>query len=111
MTLTSHIAGKNATVRLYASRVEWERGAGLGLSTESGSKWKSGMAHVANALTSKKRESESLPLRSISHVGSKRDGMIWTKVVLTTSAGDVELRCTHADAKRFVSEVQRLMLA
>lgn len=110
MELTSHIAGRNAKVRLYSDRVEWTREgrmsggakAALGVAT-------AGLSLAATGVT-RKRESEMIPLRSVAHVGTKKDGMRNTKVVLTTAGGDVELRCAHADAKRFAEAVQRAML-
>lgn len=109
MQLTSKIAGKNATVRLYPNRVEWERvGMGAGAKALLGTATL-GASLIATGVT-QKRESEMVPLKSVSHVSSKRDGLSNTKVILTTAGGDVELRCSHADAKAFVAQVNTLLL-
>lgn len=109
MELTSRIAGKNAKVRLYPDRIEWER---VGMS--GGAKAALGVATLGVSLAatgiSQNRETEMVPLRSVSHVATKRDGLSNTKVTLTTGGGDVELRCGHADAKAFVDHVNRLLL-
>lgn len=109
MQLTSKIAGKNATIALYPDRLEWERAgmsggakAALGVATLGVSLAATGVSH--------KRETEMVPLRAISHVSTKRDGLRNTLVTLTTAGGDVEVRCGHDDAKRLVAEVNRLLL-
>lgn len=74
MTFASHIAGKNAQVTIFADRVEWSKSGMMG-----GSKG-----------------SEMVPMRSISSVTTKKDGMVNTVVQVATSGGMIEMRCGHS---------------
>lgn len=109
MQLTSKIAGKNSTVRLFPGRVGWERaGMGAGAKGLVGTATP-GVAPISTGVAPK-LESEMAPLRSVSHVASKRDGLSNTKATLSTACGDVGLRCSLADAKAFVSPFNTLVL-
>lgn len=110
LEFTSHIAGKNAKVRLFTDRVEWERVGRMG----SASKATLGVftlgASLAVTGVGRKRETEMVPIRSISGVSTKKDGPLNTRVVLGTPAGELGFRISHREAERFASEVRRLIL-
>jgi len=78
MTFKSHIDGKNAEVAIYANRIEYE---------------------VKRALTKRTRESEVIPIKAISSVTQKRDGVLWHKVSVICSGNTVDFRCDQALAK------------
>ena len=87
---TSHIEGKTAQVMIYAERIEWER--------------------PRRALSKKDMGTEMIPVKSMSSVITKRDGLAFTKVVVVTSGNTVEFRVTHADAKNVKDVLTQLIL-
>lgn len=108
MHLKSHINGRNATVTIYPDRVEWRRKsimttgakAALGVAT-------AGMSLLATGVRGTD-EGEIIPIDQISHVSRKRGMGLNTVVVLTTSAGDLELRVSHADADHVIELVNAI---
>ena len=84
MQFASHIAGKNAQVQIYSDRVEWTK---------------------VGVLVGKKG-SEVVPMRSISSVTTKRDGLRNTIVEVATSSGVIGMRVAHAQAE----QVKRCLL-
>lgn len=108
---TSHIEGRNARVRLYPDRIEWERmgrmsgaaKATLGVAT-------GGLSLIATGVT-RKRDTAMLPIRGIGGVTTHKDGLRNTLVRVSSAAQVIDFRISHAEAQRFVSELQRLMLA
>lgn len=92
---TSHTAGKNATVSIFADRIEWKKaGSKVGHAT------KATMTLGLSLLGGKKEETEMIPLRAVSHVASKRDGLMNSKVIVTTAGGNVEFRVSHSEADK-----------
>jgi hypothetical protein len=91
----SHIAGKNARVTIYDDRIEWAK---------EGSKVARAAAATAtlgvSLLAGKKHAAEVLPMKSITHIATKRDGLMNTKVILTTSGGNIEMRVSHDEAAK-----------
>lgn len=97
---TSHIAGKNAKVGVYPDRIEWKReGSKFGRATAAT------MTLGVSLLGGKKAESEMIPMRSISHVATKRDGLMNSKVVVSTSGGQVEFRVSHGEADKVKTHI------
>lgn len=99
----SHVAGKNATVRLWPDRVEWKQGGWMG----SGSKaalgaLTFGASLVVTGVRGKKDES-MIPVRSINSVTNKKSGLTKTMVVVNTSGGAIEFRCSGSQAEKFKS--------
>lgn len=111
LEVTSRIAGRNAKVQLFPDRIEWTR-EGL---MSSGAKVALGVATAGLSLAAtgvgRKRDTEMIPVRAVSHVSTRKDGLRFTVVTLATAGGDVELRCSHGDAKVFVDAVRHVMLA
>lgn len=89
----SHEAGRNSQVRLYDNRLERVRAARLG------------------SLSKASQDAEVTPLRAISSVESKKDGMILTKVTVFASGNNIEFRLTHADAARFKAMLTELLVS
>lgn len=98
MHFKSHIEGKNADVDIYADRVEWARPRGV-----SGAKLTTGVLTVGLSLLgtgvrSSKAGSEVIPVKAISSVTTKRDGMKFTNVRIICSGNTINFRLTHGDA-------------
>ena len=85
----SHIEGKNATVKVYADRIEWDRPRTFG---------------------KKIRGTEMIAVKSMSSVTTKRDGFAYTKVSVITSGNTVDFRVSHADAKQVKDVLTQLIL-
>ena len=104
----SHIAGKNAHVRLYPDRLEWSRKgwmstgakAGLALATV-------GMSYLATGVRGKE-EGEAIPIRSIAHVQHGNSGF-QDKVTIRSAAGDLEMRVSRSEAKELVAQLNALI--
>lgn len=88
-TYKSRIEGKNADVAIYRDRVEWS---------------------VTKAGRKRTHSAEMMPLKAVSSVTSKKDGLAFTKVVLVASGNTVEIRLSHAQADEAKGLLQRLML-
>lgn len=104
-TFTSHISGKNATVHIYPDRIEWER-----------LKERSGALVVATgglSLLTKRRKdgTEMIPVKNISSVATKRDGMLNTIVTVITSGNTIDFRVSHAEAQQVRDVLNRLILS
>ena len=89
----SHESGRNATVTLWPDRIERVK--------------HSSMASFSSA----KQDSEVTPIRSVSSVGAKKDGMINTKVTVYASGNNIVFRFGHAEAMKFKDAIQALILA
>ncbi|MDR2256962.1 MAG: hypothetical protein LBE25_13360 [Arthrobacter sp.] len=106
LQFTSHVGGKNATVSVFPDRIEWsKKGYKIAHAT------KATMTAGLSLLGGKKDESEMVPMKAISHVATKRDGLMNSKVVLSTAGGQLEFRVSHAEAKQVQQVVQQAMLS
>lgn len=108
LEFTSHIGGKNAHVRLYPDRLDWSRKGWLSTGAKAGlAVATAGLSYVATGLRGK-QEGESVPIRSISHVGRKNSGF-QDKVTITTAGGDLEMRVSRSEADLLVRELNSLI--
>lgn len=93
---------------MYPDRIEWARkgllstGAKAGLAMATG-----GMSYLATGVRGK-REGESIPIRSISHVG-RRTHRFQDYVVLSTSGGEIEMRVSRAEADQLGDLINKLI--
>jgi hypothetical protein len=87
-TFTSRIAGKNAKVRVYGDRVEWNRTSALGRS----------------------RDAEMIPIKSLTSVTSKKDGIAHHKVTLITTGNEIDFRVVKKEAVAVVALLTSLIL-
>lgn len=96
--IDSHIASKNAKVRLYADRVEWERSKRV-----SGAKVAAGVMTVGLSLaatgvrTRRGAGVEMIPMKSITSVTQKRDTMLNDFSVIT-AGNTIDMRCHRKEA-------------
>jgi len=105
--IESHIAGKNAVVRVYPDRVEWERGR-----RASGAKIAAGVMTVGlsfaatGARTRKGAGVEVIPMKSITSVTQKRHTVLNDVVSVITAGHSIDMRCSRDEA----GELRRLIL-
>lgn len=109
MEFDSHIAGKNAMVRLYPDRIEWSKTGlmGTGAKVATGV-MTGGLSFLATGVRGKKEE-EMVLIRSITSVSSKRQGLTKEIVHVHTPAGVIDFRCTSAEAAAFKGQLLQLM--
>lgn len=88
----SHEEGRNAVVTLYADRIERVKDRSMG------------------SLSRAKQDTEVTPLRAVSSVQAKKDGMLWTKVTVYASGNNIDFRFHHEEAQDFKNEIQSLLL-
>jgi hypothetical protein len=101
----SHIEGKNARVEIHEDRIEWARDRGRSTTAAL-------LTGGASLLTKRKTEStEILPVRSISSVSTKRDGMRNSLVIVSAPGAGLAFRVSHAEAAQAKETLTRLMLA
>lgn len=108
MQLKSHINGKNATVTIYPDRVEWSRKGILGTAAKATMGVMTMGASLLATGIHGSEDGEIIPIDQISHISKKRGKGFNTVVVLTTSAGDLELRVSHADADHVIELVNAI---
>lgn len=100
---TSHTKGKNAQVSIYPDRIEWVR-------DKKRSKTAAFSTMGASLLTSKKQgASEMMPMRAVTSVATKRDGMRNTIVSVIAAGNTVDFRVSHDEAENVKSAVQQAM--
>ncbi|MDF2578478.1 MAG: hypothetical protein K0S49_57 [Microbacterium sp.] len=96
---TSHTEGKNATVRIYPDRIEWDRARGVSGAKVTAGIMTAGLSMLATGVKNGKAGSEMIPVRSISSVTTSRDGMMNSKVSVITSGNTVDFRVSHKEAE------------
>jgi hypothetical protein len=110
MQFKSHIDGKNANVEIYADRVEWERPHGLSGTKISTGILTGGLSLLGTVLRSGRAGSEIIPIKAVSSVTTKRDGLMFTKVQLTCSGNTIDFRVQHKDAQLATALLTDLIL-
>lgn len=111
MTFTSHISGKNATVTIYNNRVEWNRASGFGLGQAAAATMTLGASLATSAgRGSRNAGSEVIPIRSISSVTTKKDGLTNWAVSIITGGNTIDMRVSRAEAAQIKSLLLSLML-
>ncbi|MEU9519349.1 SHOCT domain-containing protein [Streptomyces sp. NPDC048224] len=98
MTFKSHIEGKNADVAIHHDRVEWTRNRGMSAKKLTAGFLTGGASLLATGVRSSDAGSEMIPVRSISSVVTKRDGLMYTKVVVVASGNTIDFRVPHDSA-------------
>jgi hypothetical protein len=99
MTFKSHIEGKNANVDVYVDRVEWDRPRGLSGAKLTTGVLTGGLSLLGTGVRSRKAGSEVIPVKAISSVMTKRDGLRFTEVLLTCSGNVISFRVSHDQAR------------
>lgn len=98
LELTSHILGKNAKVRVYPDRVEWERAAGVSGARIAAGVMTAGLSLAATGIRSKRSGVEVIPMQAITSVSVRRDTLLNDAVEVRTAAGTIDMRCSRAEA-------------
>lgn len=92
MEFTSHVAGKNAQVAIYDDRIEWTTPGKL-------------------TITGRRPSSEMIPVRAITSVTTRKDGLRNHAVSIVTAGNTIDMRVSKAEAEQVKATITRLMLA
>jgi len=100
VTLKSHIAGKNATLRLYPDRVEWETEARVNTKLLVATMGMSALVGPAGIKTRKGAGIEMIPMRQVTSVTTRRDSMVNDLVTIVTAGNTLEARVSRREAEQ-----------
>lgn len=109
-TFTSHTGGKNARVSIYPDRIEWELQRGVSGGKLTAGLMTGGLSLLATGFKNGKSSSETIPVRQITSVTTRRDGMLNTVVSVVTAGNTVDFRVSHSEAKEVRDTLNKLML-
>lgn len=109
-TFTSHISGKNARVSVYNDRIEWVQPRGISGGKIAAGIMTGGLSLAATGLKAGKAGTEMIPVKSITSVSTKRDGMLNTIVSIITSGNTIDFRVSHVEATAVKTVVTDLIL-
>lgn len=84
----SKVDGKNADVVIYVDRLEWSQSGMLG----------------------GRKGAQTIPIKSISSVTTKKDGLTNTKVTAITSGASIDFRVSHSDAEMVKNTITALIV-
>lgn len=107
----SHINGKNADVAIYPDRVEWVLARGVSGAKMTAAAFTLGASLAVTGVRSGKAGSEMIPMKSITGVSTKRDGMINTIVTVTSSSAAIGFRVSHKEAEQMRQLLNQLILS
>ncbi|MEU6666849.1 SHOCT domain-containing protein [Streptomyces sp. NPDC046727] len=110
MTFKSHIEGRNADVAIYPDRIEWSRNRGLSGKKLTAGLLTGGVSLLATGVRGGGAGSEMIPVKSVSSVVTKRDGLMFTKVVIVASGNTIDFRVPHDAAAGIKSLLTDLVL-
>ncbi|MEV8090254.1 SHOCT domain-containing protein [Streptomyces nigra] len=110
MTFKSHIEGKNADVAIHHDRIEWSRPRGMSAKKLTAGFLTGGASLLATGVRSSDAGTEMIPVRNIASVVTKRDGLLFTKVVVVASGNNIEFRVPHDTAPRIKTLLTDLIL-
>lgn len=99
MEVTSHIAGKNATVRVYPDRIEWDR-KGRVTATRLAT------AGMLGGLR-KDGGTEMVLMKHITGVRTAKDGIMNHAVEIVTAGNTVKMRVSKSEAEQLVRIIQQ----
>lgn len=113
LDLVSHIDGKNAKVRVYADRVEWERGKSMSGGKLTAAVLTAGMsAAVTGGVKSRKGAgTEVIPMRSITSVTTRRDSILNDVVSVITAGNTIDMRVSRSEGQALKSTILAQMNA
>lgn len=113
MEVVSHIDGKNAKVRLWPDRLEWERPRGLSGGKLTAGVLTGGASLLVTGVKGGKDEHDMVFLRNVTNVNSRKDGIMYYAVEVQTASGGavntVAFRVNKTEANEFRSAILAAM--
>ena len=111
LSFKSHIGGKNADVQIYTDRIEWHMARGVSGGKVTAGILTGGLSMLATGVKNGKAGSEMIPIKSVTGVSTKRDGMINTIVTVTSASSAIGFRVSHKEAEQMRQLLNSLILA
>ncbi|RKN67194.1 hypothetical protein D7252_06110 [Microbacterium sp. CGR2] len=106
----SHIDGKNADVVIFPDRIEWLMARGVSGAKVTAGVLTAGLSVFATGVKNGKAGSQMIPMKSITGVSTKRDGIINTIVTVTSSSSAIGFRVSHKEAEQMRQLLNQLIL-
>ena len=110
MSFGSHVSGRKAHVEIYPDRVEFAKPKGMGPAAKLAVGWVTGGVSLLATGVRSKGGSEVIPVKAITSVVTRRDGLRTTSVVVTVSNNAVAMRVDHDSAEEVKALLTQLML-
>lgn len=107
---TSHINGKNAVVTIYPDRIEWLKPRGVSGGKITAGIMTGGLSMLATGVKNGKSGTEMIPIKAMSSVTTRRDGMMNSFVSVITTGNTVDFRVSHKEAATVKETLTRLIL-
>ena len=106
----SHTKGRNARVRIFHDRIEWELKPGLSAGKLTAGLMTGGVSLLGTGVKRGNAFTEMIPLRRVSSVTTRRDGMMYTVVSVLTTGDSIDFRVSHSEAKHVTDTLNRLIM-
>lgn len=101
LEFTSHVQGKNAKVRVFTDRVEWERGKAVSAGKITAGLMTAGLSLAATGVRTRKGAgTEVILLRSVTSVTSRRDTLLNDAVSVITSGNTIDFRVSKGEGEQ-----------
>ena len=99
LEITSHINGKNAKVRIYSDRIEWERGKQVSSGKIAAGVMTGGLSLLATGVRTRHGAGvEMIPMHQVTSVTQRRDSPLNDVVSVITSGSTIDMRCSRREA-------------
>lgn len=109
LSFTSHIDGKNANVQVWVDRVEWNWRGMMGAGAKAGlAVMTLGVSYAATGVT-RKQASETIPIKSITSVTTKKGKGLQTVLQVITSGNTLDMRVSHKEAEQVRATINQLI--
>jgi hypothetical protein len=105
----SHVAGKNARVRIYPDRIEWGQKGKVSKGKAALGAMTVGISLAATGVRTG-GSTEMIPIKAITSVTTEKDGLRNYKVKLIASGNTVDMRVSKTEAEVVKDTLTRLML-
>jgi len=99
LEITSHINGKNAKVRVYSDRIEWDRDRVSGAKLAAGL-FTTGASLLATGVHTSGGAAEMIPMHQITSVTQRHDTPLNDVVSVITSGNTIDMRCSRKEANQ-----------
>nr|WP_274635518.1 SHOCT domain-containing protein [Microbacterium bovistercoris] len=109
LNFTSHIDGKNARVQVWLDRVEWDWQGRMGAGAKAGLAVMTFGASYAATGFGRKKSSESIPIRSIMSVTTKKGKGFQTVLQVITAGNTIDMRISHKEADVVKTTLSQLL--
>lgn len=115
LELVSHIEGKNAKVRLWPDRIEWERPRGVSAGKMTAAAFTAGASLLVTGVKGGKDEYDVVLIKHVTNVSTRKDGLMYYAVDVQTSAGaavnTISFRVNKDEAVEFRTAILNAMRA